>query len=193
MEEQNISEKTLRLFFAIILPGEIMMKLSKLKKIIPELERRPFFHLHLTLLFLGETPESLIPAIKKAVRQHIVKNSAKLPPFTIVVKTLSVFKNRRKSPLILRVEDSKPLMELKKALDHSLATVPGLKLTKEMYLPHITLARLKNPPSKTLQKYLKKNPPETTFSFTVEDFYLYESVLQPEAAMYTALCRFYLK
>jgi 2'-5' RNA ligase len=167
MEEQKTPEKTpdktpdktpekkLRLFFAIVLPGEIMMKLSKLKTLIPELMNRDFSNLHVTLSFLGETPERLVPDIKRAVKNELFKHAGKTPPFKLKVKSLSVFKKFPPTPLVLRVEESKALSDLKLILDRGLASVNGVSMKLQKYQPHITLARLKNPFSMNLKKLLK--------------------------------------
>jgi 2'-5' RNA ligase len=192
MEQKTTPQNNVRLFFAIPLPTAEHEKLAKLKTRIPELERRPLQNLHVTLRFLGNLDPELLPAIKEATSQIITKNRHKFTPFFLSTKVISVFRKKPPTPLVIPIRFSPPLMQLKDILDEGLKTVSGLNIKEGLYRPHITLARLNRPFSQNLQRCLKKSPPESTLRFRADKFFLYESVLDPEAARHTVISSYSL-
>lgn len=145
----------LRLFVALKLPDQFAksvyekFNLSAAKKeclfafIPPE-------NLHLTLKFLGQTKEELVPDILKAVYEF-----EKFLPLELRFKNLGVFPNARHPRVAwLGVEDQDfQLSSLARALDERLEKL-GFAPEKRSYTPHLTIARIK---AGRLTNFIKEN------------------------------------
>ncbi len=95
--------------------------------------------MHVTMRFLGETDEALVPALGEKVRAL----SARHPRFTLRATTLGAFPNpRRAHVLVVPLEDDGQSAAIAKELDDELASL-GLERETRPYVPHLTLARIR--------------------------------------------------
>ncbi len=143
--------------------------------------------LHLTLKFLGDTPEEQIPLITKALAQTIMPFS----PFKINLEGIGVFKNIH-DPRVLwvgcRVDNQLP--NLRDKIDSTLASLGFQNETRD-FSPHITLGRIKMirqiySLSEILTTYKNKVFQESL----INEVIFYESRLQPAGAVYTVIEKF---
>lgn len=135
----------LRLFIAIELDHGLLQALGDLQT---ELRKRGLDGLrwtrsegiHLTLKFLGETPESRVPAISEALR----KGAAGHRRQTLSLGGLGTFGGRR-NPRVLWVDlegDLDALAALQASIDDELAAI-GFPKEDRSFSPHLTLARVR--------------------------------------------------
>lgn len=92
--------------------------------------------MHLTLVFLGETPVAKLDAIERAMAAA----AAKTPPITLNATGMGCFPNTRRPRVVWVGIDEPPghLKQLKKALDRELELEPE----KRPFSPHLTLGRV---------------------------------------------------
>jgi RNA 2',3'-cyclic 3'-phosphodiesterase len=140
-----MSGKSLRLFTAVPLPGSIRHQLSEWtsanKKHYPFQKWAHPDDVHITLVFMGDTEENKIPAIKDDLQASVTT----LSPFTLSLTGIGTF-GPPAAPSILWTGlegQMERLTELQKAVQ---AALVGLGFPKEdrPYRPHITLARRYN-------------------------------------------------
>lgn len=157
--------------------------------------------LHITLRFLGQTPEDERPAIAAAIDAAVAM--AEVEPFELHLQGVGRFPASPRRPprtIFARMANPEPLLKLDEAL--GLALPPAQPPIK----PHLTLGRVK-PPRKTRRprrtpRYQRDQPQplhpyeeidqfledEATTDFgsvPIEAVYLYSSVLAPEGAVHT--------
>lgn len=175
----------MRLFIAVNLPNKVKAEFDRLKELInPNTARIKWVtSYHLTLKFLGETAEQLLPRIKAMLGKVRFKH------FRAETSSIGLFP----SPAYVRVvwvgvEPKQPFIELKKEIDQSLAKL-GFKPEKD-FVPHITLCRVKalfnkKEFSKAVQRI---KIPKLTFD--VRSFDLMQSILSPKGPTYKTIAVF---
>lgn len=141
-----ISEpRELRLFVAIELDSDLLQALGDLqmqlrKRGLDGLRWTRSEGIHLTLKFLGETPEARVPAIVEAV----TKGAAGHRKQTLSLGKLGTFGGGR-NPRVLWVDlegDLDALAALQASVDDQL-TVIGFEEETRRFNPHLTLARVR--------------------------------------------------
>jgi len=149
-------------------------------------------NLHLTLLFLGDTDELLIPKIGNTLG----KICQKFTEFDLEFSELGAFPSRRNPRILwLGVKDPKPVTALAKAIiqDSGLVSEPE----KTQFSPHLTLGRVseesRGASSESLSKLFAKLGNFKAGSTRIREVLLYQSVLKPDGPVYTVLSRHPLK
>ncbi|MFM1653995.1 RNA 2',3'-cyclic phosphodiesterase [Brevibacillus sp. B_LB10_24] len=181
----------MRLFVALGLPqqaaGYIRQVQSHLQQKISAARWQPLDNLHLTLHFLGETDEQLIPSI--CADMDLV--GSLIRPFTLRIGQLGAFFHKG-SPRVLWLGvngEMQPLLQAHQLLGKRLAQHELLQIDKRAYHPHITLARNPQVPAGALpleqwnRECLADQPPH----WQVQNIRLYHSRLRPQGAEYTVL------
>jgi 2'-5' RNA ligase len=181
----------MRLFVALTIPQEAVAYINGVQKALKREIRadrwQPLHNLHLTLHFLGEVNERLLPAI----RQDMDIVSAIIPPFTLQLGRLGVFP-REERPRILWMGltgNRKALEQLHLLLGKRFELHPELPYDKRAYRPHVTLARgpqTTNTPLPLLEwnrRFLAEEPPR----WQVDAVHLYHSQLHPDGAVHTVI------
>ena len=140
---------------------------------------------HLTLKFLGDTPEGAVKAITDSLRAHV---SGPHPPFSIEVGGLGGFPRLSKMRVFwVGVREGKePLIELAESA-HKACVEAGYPGDNKKFQPHLTLARAKSGP-------VSVDVPKELYSGSwgtqeVEGVALVESTLGPGGAKYEVLER----
>jgi len=188
-------EERPRLFVAIDLPEAVRESLGRLQA---ELRARDLTGLrwtrpegiHLTLKFLGETPAESLPAIQDALARAV----RDAPRFQLALGAPGTFGNRR-GPRVLWVDvdgDLEPLGRLQAAVEREL-TAAGCAPEERAFSPHLTLARVPQPPRPGLAERVSRAleavaPPQAEFEAT--EVVLMRSELQPAGAVYTRVAVF---
>lgn len=183
-----------RTFIAIPVSDETRRQIAAIRQAIPELRENvrlvPPENMHLTLKFLGDTDEKLIPEINRKIAAII----AEFERFEFVCEITGGFPNNHK-PRVLWLGVSKgfdKVQELAQKVESALAEF-GFQPEGRAFQPHLTLGRVKEPRRNVagLERFLKyeinptKNP--------VENVIFYESNLTSGGAIYTRLAVFNLK
>jgi 2'-5' RNA ligase len=105
---------------------------DKIKWVEPE-------NLHLTLFFLGDTDEEIIPSVSSA----LIRSTSRFNEFNLRLVSLGIFKNlKNPSVMWIGIEGYQTLTEIKKNLEKELVKL-GFEIQKRDFVPHLTLARPK--------------------------------------------------
>ena len=176
----------MRLFTAIDLPSEILLRLERLLSALrPEalVKWSPLDNLHITTKFIGEWPEARVPEINDALRRV-----SRRQPFEVELKGLGWFPNER-SPRVLwlGVEAGNELATLAAETEDALKPLGIAKEDRE-FSPHLTLARIKNPvPLSNLRKKVQQMQPAEMGRIPVSRFSLFRSRPGTNASIYEKL------
>lgn len=162
----------MRLFIAIDVSKEVHDYLYKIQsKLDKNLTLLSSFHL--TLKYLGEISEKMIPQINSNL------SKIKFEPFNLELNEIGSFPNKKFIKIIwVGVKDQSKLMDLQKKVE---VTLEEFNFKKEfVFHPHITLARVN-------KKINFPNIKIENKKFLVSNFNLYQSTLTPNGPIYTKL------
>ena len=138
--------------------------------------------LHLTLKFLGDTEEGLVPEIVTAMREA----ASGIPPFEIRVRGTGAFPSPGHMNVIwVGVEGAEPLAKVAEALEASMEPL-GFRREHRPWKAHVTLARVKG--SRDLEParaVLRARATEEFGTHRVDAIHLKRSVLTPQGAQYS--------
>lgn len=176
----------IRLFIAVPIPEEIQYQLHAMGRSLPGAKPVPEDQIHLTLRFIGEVEGSIFKDIKEGLAE------IDSPAFTMAVQGVGHFPPRGK-PRVLWVgtQPTEPLIKLKRKIDSSLID-SGIGPDSRKYSPHITIARLNNPPMQRLTSFLAGNAFLRFDDFQVDCFLLYSSKLSHKGAVHTVEAEYHL-
>ncbi|SHG05447.1 2'-5' RNA ligase [Microbulbifer donghaiensis] len=130
---------------------------------------------HLTLAFLGETPDALIPRIEAKLAQI----ADKLPPFCARVVSLNPFPQRRSSLLAAELLTNPDLDKLHQQCRELMMEL-SMKPEGASYRPHITLARNR-------RGFARLEPVMLDYTMPLNNLVLYQSHMAPGGSQYLPL------
>lgn len=169
----------IRLFVALDIPDGVRERLAGLCNGIPGVRWIGPENLHLTLRFIGEVEEPLLPEIDSAL------SAIRSPAFDLALDGVDVFGDRRRARVLWAgVRGSQSLSALQSKAESALVRA-GLEPEARKFHPHITLARLNGLKPDRLVAYLQANAAFMTREFPIEEFVLYSSRLGRGGAIYT--------
>ena len=175
----------MRAFIAIEVPADIQSELAAIQQDLKSVTNSARWvapeSIHLTLKFIGETPEHRIPEIDAALIGLTWK------PFSVSVRGIGFFPGTR-SPRVVWAGLEAPSMEgLAQQIDTRMERL-GFEKEKRAFRPHITLARAKDMRiHSSLVTAAEKYEEHNFGSFTADRFYLIQSTLKPSGAVYHRL------
>lgn len=175
-----------RLFVALALPEAVRERLVALQPSVSMRGARwvPPAHLHLTLRFLGETPDVQVPPLLARLGRVVAS------PFALDLKGVGVFPHpARPQVLWAGLLPSEPLAALAMQVEAAVEAA-GYAPERKPFHPHITLARLNHPERARVVAFLAQHQDFEAGPFTVSDFRLYASTLHPTGAVYAPLATF---
>lgn len=151
----------------------------------PEARWIPVSNQHITLKFLGATPEDRLSDVVSLCERVAARHAA--APVTLT--ELGVFPSRRGARVLwIGVDDPGGLLfSLAAALDRDLAEI-GFGPESRAYSPHLTVARFREPTAVDELPPMPERPPP----FRLASFDLWRSHLSPRGARYEALASFQL-
>ena len=165
-----------RLFVAIDLPASVKERLSAMCCGLPGARWVDPDQIHLTLRFIGDVNSDLCNGIREALSGVHGK------VFSIRLKGTGFFPPRGKPRVLwVGVEKNEQLTQIRNRVDSALIR-GGLEPEGRKYSPHITLARLTKTPGSKVAAFLAHNGLFLSEEFTVNEFYLYSSVLSSKGA-----------
>lgn len=170
----------MRLFIAVDLPPDLRPLVAQLCQGIGGARWIRPEQLHITLRFLGDTPEEQLADLRKKLRMVAV------PGFPLTLTGPGVFppSGGRKPARVLwlGLDPPRPLQALKLAIDSVLG--PDPEAAQRGFSPHLTLARFPSRPRHDLEDFLTEHAGFTAGPFPVQGFHLYRSTLRPEGALH---------
>lgn len=145
---------------------------------------------HLTLRFLGQTPEPYIPPLKQALAKVAAENQA----FSMEMDKLGVFGSKH-SPQVLWLgfQNFERFKELFQQLEPQLTDI-GFEPNYGNFVPHLTLGRIKQIQNKKrFWELINELQPEESQSIAVDSLLLIQSRLTPQGPIYRVLERYPLR
>ncbi len=183
---------TQRLFIAIALPEVHRDVLSRLREDTWKegWNWTPRRQLHLTLRFLGEVEDG--PLIERLEDGLATQVGAAVQPFVLPLGGVGVFPPRGQPKVLwVGVGAGHPrLYQLRQRMDDLLLSL-GLDVDLRRFMPHVTVARLRDTVAPTaVNHFLKKQRGFEGPPFRVSEFGLYASELSAAGAEHTLVRSF---
>lgn len=191
--------EALRLFIAIPLSESLLRQLAQIQRALEKQVPAGSVRwvnpegIHLTLKFLGDTPEGRVAAIREA----LTAVARKAVPCTFTVGDLGCFPNFRR-PRVIWVgvqEQSGRLASLQEAVENAMVPL-GYPREGRAFSPHLTLGRVRDsiPPRDVARigEIISATTVGTLGEVLTSSFLLIRSVLKPTGAEYTPLAEFHL-
>lgn len=170
----------MRLFVGLDLPRILRTRLSLLAGGIPGARWLPAENYHITLRFIGEVAAHQAEEIDHALAALRARG------FPLVLSGVGTFtRGGKDTTLWVGVERSAALDFLQSKIETALQRV-GREPERRRFAPHVTLARLDNPPQAKLAAYVQANNLFRADPVPVEHFTLFSSRLGKEASVYIA-------
>jgi 2'-5' RNA ligase len=178
----------LRCFIALDISDHIRKDfgdiIDRLKKHDADVKWVRVDNMHLTLKFLGKTPENVLPKIQESLFNIVLSYN----PFYIRIYATGVFPNRKYPRVIwIGVEDSDILKRLQIDIEDTMASL-GFKKEQRSFKPHLTLGRVRShkgimPLVLDLDTFKDKE----FGNIHVKNIKLMKSELKPHGAIYSCL------
>jgi 2'-5' RNA ligase len=157
-----------RLFTAIEIPRHVAESLSMMRGGLPGARWIDPENYHLTLRFIGDIDVAWARDIAGLLGR------VQRRPFELRLDGLTSFGGRKPRALVASVTPVPPLLELQAEHERLLQRL-GLEPEGRKYIPHVTLARLRDTSSWQVADYLSARGHFRSASFEVSRFVLYSS------------------
>lgn len=157
-----------RLFTGVEIPSGVGQALASLRGGLPGARWIDPEDYHVTLRFIGNVDEATAREIASLLGR--VKRTA----FELRMEGLSSFGGRKPRAVVAVLPPVPPLMEMQAEQERLMQRI-GLAPEGRKYLPHVTLARLRDSSSREVAEYLTARGYFRTASFPVSRFVLFSS------------------
>jgi RNA 2',3'-cyclic 3'-phosphodiesterase len=157
-----------RLFTGLEIPAEIGQTLSSLRGGLPGARWIDPENYHVTLRFIGD-----IDGVAAREIAHTLERINR-KPFEVALQGLSSFGGKKPRAVVASVAPSRPLMELQAELERLMQRF-GLDPEGRKFIPHVTLARLRDASNQDVADYLSVRGYFPTRSFMASRFVLFSS------------------
>jgi 2'-5' RNA ligase len=176
----------LRTFIAVRIPETRELRaLHRRLAELPGLRPLPTGNLHLTLKFLGDTPDTSVAEIARAVE----RTAAGVATWQGTLRGMGAFPHiRRPSAVWVGVADEGLLAGLAASLDRELAPL-GFAPEGRAFQPHVTLLRLRKRPPDELFDIVEELKDAEFGTVAIESVEYLQSELQPGGSRYTLLAK----
>jgi 2'-5' RNA ligase len=179
-------EMTFRAFISIDLARvhEVEELIISLKNAEPSLKVVDPAHIHITLKFLGETPEQKVGGIIEAMRDAVQG----IEPFTVPLKGVGAFPSKNRIRVVwIGMNDTLPMATMATRLDESLSA-QGFERERRRFAPHITVARSRaEMPSPSVRQVIENNVHGDFGTIYVDRIRLKKSVLTQCGPQYSTV------
>jgi 2'-5' RNA ligase len=157
-----------RLFTGIEIPSGVAQALSMMRGGLPGARWVDPENYHLTLRFIGDVDDMV--AQEAAAMLARVQRGA----FDVHLEGLISFGGRKPRAVVTNVAPAQPLVELQAEHERLMRRI-GLEPEGRKYIPHVTLARMRNISSRDVADYLAARGYFRTADFHVSRFVLFSS------------------
>jgi len=179
----------MRLFIALPIPEVLTSALrhaqERLLRAVPEgISTTDLSQAHLTLLFIGERPESELPALKAIV----TKIGAEVMPLNLSLTRLSAFPSPQDPRIVWAgVSDDQGQLNRITGMLQQEALALGYPIESRDFVPHLTLARSKQVKNRTSLRLFLEREPLRAESCLISRIVLYQSTPTPTGHSYQEL------
>ena len=186
-----MKNRLLRTFIAIPTPHNVknvkQMLISTMENEKCEVRWVKHINLHLTIKFLGFTPENKIEGICSDINELVKSHSA----FHLSISNTGCFPNKNKpSVLYLGVDGDLSSLSLLVSDTEELFIKKGYPKLKNDFSPHVTLARIKYPQKFTPDVTSFLNSSYDSIDFPVNHVQFFSSEILPDGVFYNLLGTF---
>src|SRR5205807_3209931 len=157
-----------RLFTALEIPPDIAQALATLRGGLPGARWIDPENYHLTLRFIGDIDDALANDIALLLDQVNRRG------FEVRFDGLAPFGGRKPRAVVAAVAPAAPLIELQAEHERLMQRL-GLEPDGRKYIPHVTLARLRDSSSLQVADYLSARGPFRISPFSASRFVLFSS------------------
>ncbi|RTL74333.1 MAG: RNA 2',3'-cyclic phosphodiesterase [Bradyrhizobiaceae bacterium] len=157
-----------RLFTGLEIPPDISQSLSMLRGGLPGGRWIDPENYHVTLRFIGDIDDYVAREIAGTLERVDRK------PFEVTVQGLSSFGGKKPRAVVACIAPSRPLMELQAELERLMRRF-GLDPEGRKFIPHVTLARLRDASSRDVADYLSVRGYFPAKTFIASRFVLFSS------------------
>ncbi len=179
----------IRAFAAIALPGPVAGALVAAQAGLPCGRPVAPENLHITVAFLGEHPEPLVEDV------HLALDGIRAPAFELALAGVGLFGGDRLRVLYAEARPEPALNRLREKVLQA-ARGAGLRLPRERYSPHVTLARFNSRPGGEeaieVRDFAARRMGLTAGPFEVGEFLLIRSTLGRNGPVYEELAAYHL-
>ena len=159
----------IRLFVGLALPEEVRLSLAAMCGGVPGARWGPPENFNMTLRFIGEVEMGRAEDIDSELLR------LRMPQFAITLATVDHFGPGDKArALYVGVERNEPLMRLQGKIENAMQRM-GLEPEMRKFIPHVTLARLKETPAPRVQAFHEAHNLFRAGPIGVEEFALFSS------------------
>jgi 2'-5' RNA ligase len=158
-----------RLFTGIEIPDAIRLQLSSYRGGLPGARWVEPENYHVTLRFIGDIEAGLARDV-----DAVLSEAAPRGPIDVAFESLDSFGGRQPRIVMARAAANPALGELQ-AEQESLLRRIGLPPEGKRFVPHVTLARLRNVSSTEVARYIAMHGQFPRLAFTARRFVLYSS------------------
>ena len=170
----------MRLFVALDLPFELRQRLADLSVGLQGARWVPPENYHITLRFIGEVAAHQAEEIDHALA------GLKARGFDLSLTGVGTFEKAGRPVSLWVGVERNPQLDLLQSKIETACQRAGLERERRRFAPHVTLARLDNPPEAKLVGFVQANNLFRAPPVPVEHFTLFSSRLGKEASVYTA-------
>ena len=174
-----------RLFVGIGIPGNVATDLLPLQYGIQGAKWRPQENFHITLRFIGEADRRMMRDIDSALGQ------IQAYAFELKLKGVGQFGGKFPRAVWSGVEDTSMISHLASKVEAAMQRI-GFEPERRKYVPHVTLAYLKQARSESVDQYVAAHTAFESSLFDVESFFLYESHMGKHASHYVRCAEYQL-
>ena len=174
---------TFRAFIAVEaeVGPELRKAITKLKAYGHELKPVPTENVHITLKFLGDVNESIVPQLECAIRTA----AAGIMPFPVRLSGVGAFPNANNPKVVWAgMQGGEWLGTISASLEGECEQI-GIAPENRPFSPHLTLARVREGARPDLSDFLNEYRTTEFNTFMVERISLKKSVLTPNGPIYS--------
>ena len=157
-----------RLFTGLEIPADVAQALAVLRGGLPGARWIDSENYHLTLRFIGDIDDVMAHEIA------LMLGKVRRGGFELRLDGLLSFGGRKPRAVVATLGPSQAVMELQAEHERLMQRV-GLEPEGRKYIPHVTLARLRESSSRQVADYLALRAPFRSPPFTVSRFVLFSS------------------
>jgi 2'-5' RNA ligase len=157
-----------RLFTGVEIPSDIRQSLGMLRGGLPGARWIDPENYHLTLRFIGDVDDMVAHEVASLLGR--VKRGA----FAVHLEGLTSFGGRKPRAVVATAAPAQALLDVQAEHERLMQRI-GLEPEGRKYLPHVTLARLRESSSRDVAEYLSARGLFRTAAFRVSRFVLFSS------------------